>query len=141
MTNFTDKSFFAAIANADVDTLAAIFGDNAPAAIEKATSKLNTLNNRKPSIRKPDDSKRLANLATFNSDIAPFIESVQCATVADIRAAVSPDLTASKIGAILKVAVAEGLIERHEVKSADNFTVKCGTYYTVNGFEFERKAA
>lgn len=141
MANFTDKSFFSAIANADVDTLATIFGDNATAAIEKATSKLNTLNNRKPTTRKPDDSKRLANLATFNSDIAPFIESDKYATVADIRAVCLPNLTASKIGAILKVAVAEGLIERHEVKAADNFAVKCGTYYTVNGFEFERKAA
>lgn len=141
MTNFTDKAFFAAIANADVDSLTAIFGDDAFAAIGKATAKLNTLNNRKPSVHKRDDSKRLANLETFTNDIAPFIESVQCATVADIRAAVSPDLTASKIGAILKVAVAEGLIERHEVKSTDGYAVKCGTWYTVNDYEFERKAA
>lgn len=141
MTNFTDKAFFSAIADSDADTLAAIFGDNATDAIAKATAKLNTLNNRKPSIRKRDDSKRLANLETFNNDIAPFFESVHCATVDDIRAAVSPDITPSKIGAILKVAVAEGLIERHKVKSADGYAVKCGTWYTVNGYEFERKAA
>lgn len=140
MTNYTDKAMFTAIANADASALAAIFGEgNVTEVVDKATRKLASINNRKPA--KADDSKRRANLAAYNDAIAAYIAANECVTVADIRANVAEDMTASKVAAILKVAVSEGLIERHEVKQADGYTVKCGTYYTVNGYEFERKAA
>jgi hypothetical protein len=142
MTNYTDKAMFTAIVNADASALAAIFGEgNVTEVVDKAARKLVSLNKRAATPRKVDDSKRLANLAAFNDTMAAYIDANKCVTVADIRANVAEDMTASKVAAILKVAVAEGLIERHEVKQADGYTVKCGTYYTVNGYEFERKAA
>lgn len=140
MTNYTDKAMFTAIANAQTDTLAAIFGEqHVTEVVDKATRKLASLSNRKP--RKADDSKRNANLAVFNDVLAAYIDANGCVTVADIRANVAEDMTASKVAAILKVAVSEGLIERHEVKQADGYNVKCGIYYTVNGYEFPVKVS
>lgn len=142
MTNYTDKAMFTAIANAQADTLAAIFGEqHVTEVVDKATRKLVSLNKRAATPRKANDSKRRANLATFNDAMAAYVDAHECVTVADIRANAAEDMTASKVAAVLKVAVSEGLIERHEVKQADGYTVKCGTYYTVNGYEFERKAA
>ena len=142
MTNYTDKAMFTAIANANADTLAAIFGEqHVTEVVDKATRKLASLNKRAATPRKADDSKRNANLAVFNDVLAAYIDANECVTVADIRANIAEDMTASKVAAILKVAVSEGLIERHEVKQADGYNVKCGTYYTVNGYEFPVKVS
>ncbi len=139
---YTDKNMFAALSTATDETIAAIFGEQNVADVRaKATAKLNSLNNRKPATRKPDDSKRRANLATFNDAFAAYINANDCVTVADIRANVAEGVSASKVAAILRVAVSEGLIERHEVKGADGYAVKAGTYYTVNGYQFPAKAA
>lgn len=134
---YTDKQMFHALANADMDALTAIFGDNAETVAAKASRKLSALENRKP--REKDNSKHLANLATFNEKVAPFIAENLRVTVADIRALLGEDVTSSKVGAILRAGVAEGLIERHDVRSTDNLAVKCGTYYTVNGYQFPAK--
>lgn len=137
---YTDKQMFTALANADAPTLAAIFGeDNVTEVVEKATRKLTTLANRKP--RKADNSKYLANLEKFNDVVAPYIAANLRVTVADVRAVLGEDVTSSKIGAILKAGVAEGLIERHDVRATDGYAVKCGTYYTVVGYQFPTKAA
>ncbi len=137
---YTDKQMFTALANADASALAAIFGeDNVTEVVDKATRKLNTIANRKP--RKADNSKYLANLATFNDVVAPYIAANLRVTVADVRTLFNEDMTSSKIGAILKAGVAEGLIERHDIRATDGFAVKCGTYYTEIGYQFPAKAA
>lgn len=134
---YTDKQMFHALANADMDALTAIFGDNAEEVATKAGRKLTALENRKP--REKDNSKRLANLAIFTEKVAPYIAENLCVTVADIRALLGEDVTSSKVGAILRAGVSEGLIERHDVRSTDNFAIKCGTYYTEKGYQFPTK--
>ena len=135
---YTDKQMFTALANADAADLAAVFGkDNVAEVVEKATRKLATLANRKP--RKADNSKYLANLATFNEVVAPYIAANLRVTVADVRTVLGEDMTSSKVGAILKAGVTEGLIERHDVRATDNLAVKCGTYYTEVGYQFPAK--
>lgn len=134
---YTDKQFYFAIANATPDQLRPLFTDP-QAAIEKASRKLQTLNNRKRSPRKYT-SKRPVNLALFNDQVAPYLNEVQFATLEDIRQRKLSGASTSKAAAVLRVAVEEGLVERHEVKASNNFTVNCGTYYTVPGYEFEKK--
>lgn len=135
---YTDKQMFAALANAHMDALTAIFGDNALDAATKASRKLATLENRKP--REKDNSKYLANLATFNEKVLSLIEREKCVTTANVRDLLGEGVTSSKTGAILRAGVAEGLIERHDVRATDNLAVKCGTYYTVPGYRFAAKA-
>lgn len=137
---YTDKQMFTALANADASTLAAIFGeDNVTEVAEKVAKKLATINNRKP--RKADNSKYLANLDKFNEVVAPYIAANLRVTAAEVRALFGEDMTSSKIGAILKAGVAEGLIERHDIRATDGYAVKCGTYYTEIGYQFPAKAA
>lgn len=137
---YTDKQFYFAIANADNSLLEPIFGVNTVEAVQKASTKLASLNNRKRSPRKYT-SKRLVNLALFNDQVAPYLNEVQFATLEDIRQRKLSGASTSKAAAVLRVAVEEGLVERHEVKASDNFTVNCGTYYTVPGYKFEKKTA
>lgn len=137
---YTDKQMFTALANAETSLLAAIFGeDNVTEVTAKAEKKLATITNRKPA--KKDDSKRLANLATFNEVVAPYIAANLRVTAADVRALLGEDVTSSKVGAILKVGVTEGLIERHDIRATDNLAIKCGTYYTEVGYQFPAKTA
>lgn len=136
---YTDKQMFADLANADTDALKAIFGDNAAEVATKAGRKLAALENRKP--REKDNSKHLANLATFNDKVLPFVNLELRVTVADVRGLLGEDMTSSKVGAILRAGVSEGLIERHDVRSTDGYAIKCGTYYTVLGYQFPAKAA
>lgn len=136
---YTDKQMFAALANADMDALTAIFGDNAIDAATKASRKLATIEHRKP--RAKDNSRYYANLAAFNGTVAPYIAANLRATASEIRALFGEDMTSAKVGAILKAGVAEGRIERHDVRATDNLAVKCGVYYTEKGYQFPAKAA
>lgn len=136
---YTDKQMFAALANADMDALTAIFGDNALDAATKASRKLATIESRKP--RAKDNSRYYANLAAFNGTVAPYIAANLRVTASEVRALFGDDMTSAKVGAILKTGVAEGRIERHDVRATDNLAIKCGTYYTVPGYQFPAKAA
>ena len=73
--------------------------------------------------------------------MAPYIAANLCATASEIRALFGEDMTSAKVGAILKAGVAEGQIERHDVRATDNLAVKCGVYYTEKGYQFPAKAA
>lgn len=131
---YTDRAMFTAIVNANPDDLAMVFGENADDAIAKATKKLANMDNSAAKRRAEGSAKKAENVETFNEKVSGYLAANGYATVASIRnACFGDDIAPSKIVAVLKAAIADGLCESKATAKA--------TYYGVPGFELPENIA
>lgn len=131
---YTDRELFTAIVNAERDCLEMVFGDATDNAIAKAAKKLANIENNSAKRKAEGSAKKAENVETFNEKVSGYLAANGFATVASIRnACFGDDIAPSKIVAVLKAAIADGLCESKATAKA--------TYYGLPGFELPENIA
>lgn len=134
LSGYTDRAMFTAIANANLDDLALVFGDDADLAVAKANKKLANMDNSAARRRAKGSAKTAENIEIFNSRVAAYLTAEGYATTAAIRSACfGEDTKPSKVVAILRAAIAAGLCESRATAKV--------TYYGMPGFELPSNIA